>query len=254
MRISSICFLFLLTIGTVPAANADITFDYSNSGNCFPFGGCPPSNTNIEYQQLYSHYTFGLEPLEITGISFKPDQSKPSAFDSIPIEFTLTLSTTQTQAGNVPGDPFNKPITTSFSENLGTNTQVVFSGTAVLSYSGDNVFYIYITFTTPNLYDPTQGNLLVGVSDINGNIPFLGFAAGNSILLSRYYNNILGDAPNIDFEVGYGLATNFTSVSSPTPAPFPEIPVTPVPEPETYGMLLAGLGLIGFVKKRRKNT
>jgi hypothetical protein len=28
--------------------------------------------------------------------------------------------------------------------------------------------------------------------------------------------------------------------------------VTPVPEPETYAMLLAGLGLIGFMVRRRK--
>ncbi|WP_374049964.1 FxDxF family PEP-CTERM protein [Nitrosomonas sp. sh817] len=28
--------------------------------------------------------------------------------------------------------------------------------------------------------------------------------------------------------------------------------VTPVPEPETYAMLLAGLGLVGFMARRRK--
>ena len=29
--------------------------------------------------------------------------------------------------------------------------------------------------------------------------------------------------------------------------------ITPVPEPETFAMLLAGLGLIGFTARRRKN-
>ena len=33
-----------------------------------------------------------------------------------------------------------------------------------------------------------------------------------------------------------------------------EFNVTPVPEPETYAMLLAGLGLIGFAIRRRKAT
>lgn len=31
-------------------------------------------------------------------------------------------------------------------------------------------------------------------------------------------------------------------------------PVTPVPEPEIYAMLLAGLGLVGFTARRRKNS
>jgi hypothetical protein len=30
--------------------------------------------------------------------------------------------------------------------------------------------------------------------------------------------------------------------------------VTPVPEPETYALLLAGLGLMGFVARRRNNA
>ena len=29
--------------------------------------------------------------------------------------------------------------------------------------------------------------------------------------------------------------------------------LTPVPEPETYAMFLAGLGLMGFMARRRKN-
>jgi PEP-CTERM motif len=29
--------------------------------------------------------------------------------------------------------------------------------------------------------------------------------------------------------------------------------VTPVPEPETYAMMLAGLGLMGTIARRRKN-
>ncbi len=28
----------------------------------------------------------------------------------------------------------------------------------------------------------------------------------------------------------------------------------PIPEPETYAMMLAGLGMLGFTAKRRKNT
>ena len=42
-------------------------------------------------------------------------------------------------------------------------------------------------------------------------------------------------------------------VASPTGGSYSGIlAVTPVPEPETYGMLLAGLGVLGFLARRRK--
>ncbi|MBT9491644.1 MAG: PEP-CTERM sorting domain-containing protein, partial [Paucibacter sp.] len=31
-----------------------------------------------------------------------------------------------------------------------------------------------------------------------------------------------------------------------------ESPLTPVPEPETYAMLLAGLGVLGLLQRRRR--
>lgn len=33
----------------------------------------------------------------------------------------------------------------------------------------------------------------------------------------------------------------------------PDIHISPVPEPETYGMMLLGLGLMGFIARRRKS-
>jgi len=41
---------------------------------------------------------------------------------------------------------------------------------------------------------------------------------------------------------------------SPTGAATSDIFITSVPEPETYAMMLAGLGLIGFISSRRKNS
>jgi len=38
-----------------------------------------------------------------------------------------------------------------------------------------------------------------------------------------------------------------------TPGPVLTVEIAPVPEPETYAMMLAGLGLLGFVARRRAN-
>lgn len=46
----------------------------------------------------------------------------------------------------------------------------------------------------------------------------------------------------------YGYAIGH---SAPLP-PVPDIPTSPVPEPETYAMMLAGLGLLGFMARRKK--
>jgi hypothetical protein len=51
-----------------------------------------------------------------------------------------------------------------------------------------------------------------------------------------FNDSFKGDADYDDFVVG----VKFVS--------------TPVPEPETYGMLLAGLGMMGFMVRRRKNN
>lgn len=45
----------------------------------------------------------------------------------------------------------------------------------------------------------------------------------------------------------FGIGANDSAYSWYVPSA-----VTPVPEPETYGMLLAGLGMLGFVARRRK--
>uniref|UniRef100_UPI0035AF2B4B PEP-CTERM sorting domain-containing protein n=1 Tax=Nitrosomonas sp. TaxID=42353 RepID=UPI0035AF2B4B len=44
------------------------------------------------------------------------------------------------------------------------------------------------------------------------------------------------------------------TVFNPNPIFRPELPLLPlpVPEPQTYAMLLAGLGLLGFMAQRRK--
>ncbi|WP_197047246.1 FxDxF family PEP-CTERM protein [Paucibacter sp. KBW04] len=60
-----------------------------------------------------------------------------------------------------------------------------------------------------------------------------------SLLAGTYSVNITG--------LSVAKNTQYTSTLSATPAP-----ATPVPEPETYALLLAGLGVVGFMASRRK--
>jgi hypothetical protein len=50
----------------------------------------------------------------------------------------------------------------------------------------------------------------------------------------------------------YYLQVRGTLVSSTSGAFGGAVMLAPVPEPETYGMLLAGLGLVGFMARRRR--
>ncbi len=242
--------LLLSSLAGVQSVNANVTFDYDNSSNCFPFGSCPV-NEVIEYQQFYSHYQFGTDPLEITGIRFKPAQGGSGGFEPTSLSFTLTLSTTLSNVGSFYGDYANQALSNSFAANLGVNTVTIFSGTISLSSSGDDVFDIAIPFATPYLYDPHAGNLLIGISNINGGIPLTGFAAGGSPLISRFVNGVYGGNPNVFSEAGYGLATQFISTATPIPEPFPDQPPLYVPEPSAPAMLFAGLGLL-YLGRRQK--
>lgn len=69
----------------------------------------------------------------------------------------------------------------------------------------------------------------------------------NNLIVGRTYRIVLGIAPDI-FTSGT-IADN--SSNSILTVAFSDTPAAPVPEPETYVMLLAGLGLVGFSAKRK---
>lgn len=51
-----------------------------------------------------------------------------------------------------------------------------------------------------------------------------------------------------------GLVSSIEWTGSPGYAQISTLTISPVPEPETYAMLLAGLGLLGFAARRRKQN
>lgn len=124
--------------------------------------------------------------------------------------------------------------------NLHTNDTLILniSGTDVTlsggydGFKNYNVLYNFyeaknLTLSNVGLYGSVLAplaNLAGGGGQINGNVVVGNWASNIQVNANHYFN-----ATNV---AGY---------------------VSAVPEPETYAMLLAGLGLVGFMARRRKN-
>ena len=90
------------------------------------------------------------------------------------------------------------------------------------------------------------GNGVVGGGDdskLSADFLFNGLSGNttNAVVLStgKYFYSVTGSAT--------GLFGGFYTLTSTI------VPIQAVPEPETYAMLLAGLGAVGFLARRRKN-
>jgi len=114
--------------------------------------------------------------------------------------------------------------------------EVVGTASALNSYEPHAFIFSHGGMTDLSLLDPVvaSGWSYVNPVDINNNGQIVGHGLDSNGHLRAF---LLSYTPDTVF----------------TPNPI-FIPPPPVPEPETYAMLLAGLGLIGFMARRRKNT
>jgi hypothetical protein len=119
-----------------------------------------------------------------------------------------------------------------------------FMGTSPLFDGGDDV----ITFTgaAPGTYDfllTFSGfGFDLSAADLNG-------IAGTPIAMNGFRFLGIDGTSSPDFKLTLTGAT-----TSKMAAYSGEMRITPVPEPETYAMFLAGLGALGFVARRRKQA
>lgn len=232
-----------------------------DTGNLFPLF----SQTPIRYQQVYAKgqfRRFAAGGEMINSIAFRAHSPGRPFSGSIP-RLEVRLSTTQKAPDG---------LSSTFATNSGADEVQVFSGplefAANNSSSPDtaNSFDIVINFTTPFLFDPAKGNLLLDLRNFEGGTQTPSLeqdvdatnVAGDPV--SRVFNHGDANAATAGATAGdpeqdtLGLVTQFGTSANPAPAPSP----TPVPDTRfannSTRLLVGGgddVGIGGFIIGRQ---
>lgn len=109
-----------------------------------------------------------------------------------------------------------------------SGTSGIFNGGTGTNFSGYNALFNFYEAASVDTTNSANGTLLAPVATITGT----GTVFGN--VIANNWNAGTVGAGN------YFQAANVAGLT-----------ITPVPEPESYGMLLVGLGLVGFLVRRR---
>jgi hypothetical protein len=213
-----------------------------NVNNISPFSIGAVGVNSERYQQVFAATEFSAlsGPELITQILFRPDSSTGFAFSSTLPNVQIDLSTT----AKAPDS-----LNASFSSNIGSNDTMVFSGALALSSTnsgpagGPKDFDIIITLTTPFLYDPAGGNLLLDVRNFGGGSTTnfdAQFSVGDSV--SRLYTTSAnGVGESAGFADSVGLVAQFVTA----------LPNS-VPEPSMLALMPLGLVLLGLTRRRAR--
>jgi len=175
----SLAFVVLGLFAT-PSIKADtVVIGGTNSANCYPFGNCGYTGP---HQQFYSSSQFS-GPVAITQISFASGGPNTGSGGAATYNFSLGLSNTSATPSS---------FSATYAANRGANFTTVFNGPFTAMLQANNTgqtFDFNIILTTPFLYDPSQGNLLVEVNMVSSSGPQNFFRAGDSPLTGRNFNN-----------------------------------------------------------------
>lgn len=191
---------------------------FGDAGNLFPLFSSRP----IRYQQVFDASQFSrLNPGGglINRIAFRGHGPGVPFTASAP-QLQVNLSTTSKTAD---------ALSSTFAENVGPDDTQVFSGPlqAAVTLTGDPTnFEVVLNFTTPFSYDPSKGNLLLDVRNLQGssevppNDQELDGTSASGDSVSRVYN--LGDASatsagqtgGVDEKDSYGLITRFNAINA----------------------------------------
>jgi hypothetical protein len=193
-----------------------------NDANFAPFGIGAGTNVSMRYQQVYDASQFAATIPNgglITEIDFRVDGRNGFGFAATLPDIQINLSTTAN------GPDSLSPI---FSANVGGDDTVVLSRGAFFISGGSPVFFdVRIPLSSPFLYRPGAGNLLLDVRN------YLGIQGGLVAPFDAVKNT--GDSVSrvYAFPVGATTATLVDSLGLVT-----QFQVTPVPEPGSVALLL----------------
>lgn len=242
-------FITLMTVGSPALASSIVVPNFATSavGNATDDVG-PGIEQDVRAQQLYGSGQFaGLGPILIDQFAFRAEPGT-GVFNATFGNMDIYMSTSQ-YFPNLNGGPALL-MSTTFNTNVGPDNRLVYHGPVSMVSPGCPIngttpcaFDLAVNLTTPFLYDPNQGRLLMdfhitGVNggafhsiwdavDFSGNpIPYGSIASLNGLL-----NDVTGQ-----FSAD-GLITQFR--------------FTAVPEPASMTLLVTGLGAAAAMRRRR---
>ena len=197
------------------------------TGNCDPFG-CPQLFGLGTYQQVYAASAFsGAQTID--GLTFYDDEVQNGA---VPAGGTFTLSFSYTH------DAPNALATTNPNANVASGSEIFYSG-SLPSLSANTLNFI----GAPFFYNPADGNLLLTVGVSNPSdlalTLYLDQSSSTAITTNAYFGVFDGKAIDGGNGTG-GLVTGFTLGSN----------SVSTPEPASLLLVLAGIGLIAYKRRR----
>jgi hypothetical protein len=193
--------------------------------------------TSVRYQQVYSAQDFmsrSVTPVSISEISLG------ASLGSAPLD--LYLQNVEIHFSTTTRNPDG--LSSTFSENIGLNDLVVFSGPLHFFDSGSEVYGIHITLQNPFIYSPQAGNLLL---DVKNFATVTAPAMGSYALLGEA---TLGDTVSSAARLNVGSLTGTLG----TGGLVTRLAVTDVPEPKLCTLMVIGCSLfVFFLKPSRRN-
>jgi hypothetical protein len=206
-----------------------------NTDNGYPFsiGGA------MRYQQIFGASGFSALPPGgglITKIAFRTDGVYGATFSTTTPDVRISLSTSLAVV-----DGLNQDLLA----NIGADNTVVWPrGPLALSGSGGsspNPFDVVITLTTPFLYNPANGNLLMDIQNFTG------------VFTPQFdASNITGDGTSRIYNVSDANATMASPASTDSIGMVAQFTFQPVPEPSVAMLLLPAVLALSKALRRRQ--